>query len=111
MSFVTTGPDGTNYVTNMQRTVVVNQRRETTEEVSTFGGREGPTSLTISTRERSVTPDLVDEIRPFSLPQGMPAETREAVHSPTQSRRPIAPEDGESLTVRVRQVLFVRRYV
>lgn len=113
MSFVT-GPDGSNYLTNMQRTVVVNQRREMTQSVqvsSSTSGMETSTSsissMTMASSgedQRALTPDLVEEIPIFALPAGMSQETKELVHSPTQSRRLITPDDGDSLTVRVRQV-------
>jgi hypothetical protein len=115
-TFMTTGPDGNNYLTNMQRTVVVNQRRETTQSLhvsssTTSGFGDEMTGSSSSGDaiwlggERSVTPELVEEVTNFSLPAGVSPATADWLHSPTRSTHPpITPEEGEGITVRVRQV-------
>lgn len=108
--------NGDKVFTRVQRTVVVNQRKEVVQscqlqEAGTYRPEDDdlvtsePIHIQVQGTEiRAVTPELVEHIEGFQVPRAVPPENVELIHMPTQQTEGGVVEDEDGLTVRVRQV-------
>lgn len=113
---------GDKVYTRLQKTIVVNRRREIVQSCSlnpvegdlteadnhivpVVTSEEGDHHhLSVHEDIRPVTPELVEQIEEFDVPSGVSSENISLIHMPTQQTNVEAGAEEEGLTVRVRHV-------